>query len=105
MITLKPTGTVEFRMYLPRAGRVQILGDFTTWGAAPIEMLHDGDGWWIAEAEILEGDHTFRYLVDGHQWVTDFAAHGVSMNDYGTWNSGLIVPAVPAAVEAERRAA
>lgn len=93
MVTLKTTGLVEFRMYCPQAKCVQVLGDFTGWAAAPIAMVEDGDGWWRIEAAIPAGDHTFRYLVDGHRWVTDFAAHGVSMNDFGDWNSGLVVPA------------
>lgn len=92
MVTIEPSGMVRFEVYLPHASRVEIRGDFTLWHEAPIAMAPQGDGRWMAEIPIRAGDHEFRYFVDGWRWVTDFAAHGVSRNDFGTWNSGLNVP-------------
>lgn len=92
MVTVEPSGMVRFEIYLPQASRIEIRGDFTFWHAAPIVMDRQPDGRWTALAPIGPGDHEFRYFVDGWRWITDFAAHGVRRNEFGSWNSGLNVP-------------
>lgn len=85
---------IRFQIYLPHAERVELMGDFTNWEAQPIEMKRgdgDGSGWWTAECDIPEGDHTFSYLVDGHYWMPDYAASGLHRNEYGRWTSNLTV--------------
>ena len=95
MITVESSGRVLFRVYLPHAGRVEILGGFTDWSERPIPMQAEGDGWWTAEAEIPSGDWRFRYRMDGDLWATDFAAHGVDLNAFGSLDSCLrVAPAV-----------
>jgi 1,4-alpha-glucan branching enzyme len=92
MIRIDETGLVHFEIYLPHATSVQIRGTFTSWHDSPIDLSPASGGAWVGSARISPGDHQFRYFVDGHRWVTDFAAHGVQMTDFGAWNSGLIVP-------------
>lgn len=93
MITVERTGRVRFRAYFSHAERVEILGDFTGWDQRPIPMRHVGDGWWEAETQPPAGDSEFRYRADGWRWVTDFAAHGVTINRFGSLNSCLRIPA------------
>jgi len=101
MITVKPTGTILFEVILHDAERVEILGDFTDWGRSPIQMERRSDGVWSSALSIAPGVHHFRYRIDGWRWITDFAAHGVSRNEFGDWNSRLCV----ALAHAERRRA
>ena len=102
MITIEPSGEVRFRAYLPHASAVRILGGFTEWGLAPLAMTSVGGGWWEARVAVAPGDWRFRYLADDHVWVTDFAAHGIEVNAFGTLDSCL---RIEAAQEPRRRAA
>src|SRR4051812_41615644 len=95
MTSIRPDGRIEFRFYRPGATEVKVVGTFNKWDvcATPMQQLDGAEGWWIAEADIAAGEHSFRYVADGH-WFTDFAANGVERNKYG-WNSILIVPERP----------
>ena len=82
MITVLPSGGVEFRFFRRQVESVSIVGTFNGWreGEAPMQDL--GDGWWRAELNLGDGLHQFRYIADG-QWFTDFAAHGVEHSKWG----------------------
>ncbi|MCG3181665.1 MAG: hypothetical protein BIFFINMI_04063 [Phycisphaerae bacterium] len=91
MVSTRFDGRVVFRFLAPGAARVQVVGDFTGWLARPIEMAPRDGGWWEVSPRILSGEHRFRYLVDG-RWHTDFAAFGVIANEFGQFDSVLVVP-------------
>ncbi len=92
MVTQTAEGVHEFRIFLPNASRVEILGTFTGWHDGPIELERMGDGWYEVNLEIEPGDHEFQYLIDGHNWLADYAAGGVRLNRFGTWVSMLHIP-------------
>ncbi len=91
MVSVRGNGRVEFQFLAPKARRVQVVGQFTGWVNRPIEMAPGADGWWRVSTVIPAGEHRFRYLVDGRTWVTDFAAFGVTANDFGQFDSVLVV--------------
>ncbi len=93
MIAINNDGTVTFRMFLPHAARVELLGDFTSWRNGRIAMQRENPGWWTATIPVAGGEHLFCYVVDGSIWLADYAAHGVRLNDYGGWVSQLRVSA------------
>lgn len=93
MVHTHEDGSIEFRVYLPHAGRVEVVATFTDWRERPVAMTRSGPGWWHATIAVPEGDHTFSYLVDGTLYLADYAAHGVTLNPYGGWVSRLTVPA------------
>jgi len=90
MTSVTQDGTVTFSFYRPDAAAVKIVGDFTDWHAAPIEMTSAGDGWWTLGQPFSGGEYRFRYLVDG-QMYPDYASHGIEATKTG-WNSVLVVP-------------
>jgi hypothetical protein len=101
MVTITPRGHVLFRIFAPTAQRVQLLGSFTGWDAAPIDLvpedadgggLADARGWFRLELPLQPGDHAFKYRLDNEEWRTDFAASGVQPDGFGGWNSLLHVP-------------
>jgi len=49
---------------------VQLVGDFTQWQQAPVNMQRGADGFWHATVELEPGPHYYRFLVDG-QWRDD----------------------------------
>jgi hypothetical protein len=93
MVTPQPQGTHQFEIYLPEAQSVAIAGTFCDWSPTTYPMTRGDDGWWRAEIDIEPGDHSFQYVVDGHDWVADFAASGVERNGFGCWVSRLHVKA------------
>ena len=91
MITQNTDGTVGFRVYLPHAEKVEVVGDFTGWRESPVSMTREHPGWWNVVARVPAGEHLFSYLVDGALYLADYAAHGVKQNPYGGWVSRVVV--------------
>jgi 1,4-alpha-glucan branching enzyme len=92
MLTVLPSGEVKFEIVLSDARSVELLGDFTQWESKPISMTFNGEGKWLVQLRISPGEHLFKYRIDGWHWLADFAAHGVEMNDFDSWNSQLFIP-------------
>lgn len=96
MVNLNESGRCVFRMYMPHAGSVELLGTFCNWkperAHGAVELERDPDGWWTARLNLPEGDHEFCYLVDGRTWMPDYAAGGVRRSSTGRWVSLLSVP-------------
>lgn len=91
MVIRESNGQHTFRVYLPEARAVELVGSFTDWRVRPVPMLREPSGWWTARVPMQAGDHLFSYLVDGAVWLADYAASGVKANGYGGWVSQLHV--------------
>ncbi|MCW5765288.1 MAG: hypothetical protein KIT68_04865 [Phycisphaeraceae bacterium] len=89
MIACDRKGHVEFRVFLPHAADVRVIGDFTAWRTGALPMRRSYPGWWSVDADVPAGQHEFCYLVDGHLWIADYAAHGVHADRAGHWLSRL----------------
>jgi hypothetical protein len=97
VVTNAASGGYEFRVYLPHASCVELLGTFNGWEPALAVSLR-GDaanpGWWVIETMINPGEHEFCYLINGCTWLPDYAAGGVRRNTQGRWISQLSISAV-----------
>ena len=91
MTSVVENGSIQFRFYRPGAGAVNVVGTFNAWNRAGLPMRPLGNGWWAAQALLEAGEYQFRYLVDGEEWFTDYAANGVENTKHGL-NSVLIIP-------------
>lgn len=91
MVTPRPDGTFRFEIFLPSARSVAIAGTFCDWSMTRHPMERGENGWWTASLDIQPGDHSFQYVVDGRDWIADFAASGVERNGFGGWVSRLHV--------------
>lgn len=80
-----------FRVYLPEAALVELVGSFTDWRTRPVRMTREDTGWWSITLDLAPGDHDFSYLVNGAQWLADYAASGVKRNGFGGWVSQIHV--------------
>lgn len=92
MVTNTEGRVYVFRLYLPHAGSVELVGSFAGWPESSRTMERDAEGFWCAELEVEPGEHWFSYLVDGVFWMPDYAASGVERNECGNWVSKLDVP-------------
>lgn len=79
----KKTG---FKLKLPEANSVSLVGDFNEWNAEATPMKQDKNGVWKAELKLDAGEYQFRYFVDDHYWMNDDEATKVA-NAFGTDNS------------------
>ena len=93
MVVQRTGETCEFRLYLPHASVVEVVGDFTRWQECAVSMDRAQDGWWSATVRVTAGEHRFSYLVDGRYWMPDYAANGIEHNANGQWVSRLDVEA------------
>ena len=60
----------SFSFHAPGAMSVQLVGDFTHWQSAPVQMKKDKSGVWKASVELAPGSYHYRFLVDG-EWRDD----------------------------------
>lgn len=91
MVTPRPDGTFRFEIHFASARTVAIAGTFCDWSMTRCPMRRGEGGWWTADLDIEPGDHSFQYVVDGREWIADFAASGVERNGFGCWVSRLYV--------------
>lgn len=92
MVLSNDNETFTFRVYLPDANDVQLVGTFTDWRARAVRMTREDTGWWSASVLLRRGDHDFSYLVNNSTWMADYAASGVKRNGFGGWVSQIHVP-------------
>jgi 1,4-alpha-glucan branching enzyme len=75
-----------FSFNAPTAMSVQLVGDFTHWQEAPIQMKKNRQGIWTATVYLAPGTYHYRFLVDG-EWRDDPECTLRVPNPFGTTNS------------------
>jgi chromosome partitioning protein len=80
-----------FTTLYPRAGTVQIAGDFNNWQPenTPLQKIGE-NGVWQIKLPMNKGKYRYRLVVDG-QWQQDPYNETMEMNPYGEYNSVLEV--------------
>lgn len=87
---------VQFNLAAPGARTVSVGGDFDGWSGSHALEDPDGDGVWTGRVPVEPGLHSYMFLLDGSQWVTDPQASRYSDDGFGNQNAILAV-AAPAA--------
>jgi len=81
--------TVEFRLSMPQARTVCVVGTFNNWDTKRTPMQKDDPGW-KATIPLAPGRYEYRFVADG-QWLSDPNAKESVGNDFGSTNSVLVV--------------
>lgn len=68
------------------AKSVFVTGDFSDWSADLHPMTRSADGSWRAMVELTEGQHQYKFVVDG-EWIADPDATQFVDDPYGGQNS------------------
>jgi chromosome partitioning protein len=78
---------VVFVTLYPRAGTVQVAGDFNNWQptATPLEKV-GSSGVWQTKIKLPTGKYRYRLVVDG-QWQQDPYNEQTELNPFGEFNS------------------
>ena len=78
---------IVFVTLYPRAGSVQVAGDFNNWQPVATPMEKAGDsGVWQTKMNLPPGRYRYRLVVDG-QWQQDPYNHHTELNQFGEFNS------------------
>jgi 1,4-alpha-glucan branching enzyme len=80
---------VEFRLSMPQARTVCVVGTFNNWDTKRTPMQKDGPGWKVT-IPLAPGRYEYRFVADG-QWLSDPNAKESVGNDFGSTNSVLVV--------------
>jgi 1,4-alpha-glucan branching enzyme len=71
------------------AERVNLVGDFNDWDTTVTPMTRNrSDANWKVTIDLPVGKrYSFRYLVDGKEWLNDWRADDHVDNPYGSYDS------------------
>ena len=83
---------VIFSFTAPEASSVLLVGDFTGWQEAPLELKKNKGGSWKKTVSLPPGRYAYRLLVDG-QWQDDPACQHREPNQFGGANCVCVVNA------------
>ena len=92
---------VTFR-YQPVIGGVTgvaVAGGFNNWNVTDHPLKDDDkDGIWSAEYDLPAGKITYKFVVNGDQWMTDESAAATESDGYGGQNAVLMITDKPVTV-------
>jgi 1,4-alpha-glucan branching enzyme len=81
---------VTFSFAAPEAQTVQVVGDFTQWQEAPLNLKKCKGGLWKKTVSLAPGRYAYRLLVDG-QWRDDPQCTIRQPNEFGGENCVCVV--------------
>ena len=81
-----PLKRQTFSFNARNARSVQLVGDFTHWQQAPINLKRGTDGIWRTAIELEPGKYHYRFLVDD-EWQDDPECTLRAANPFGSQNS------------------
>ena len=81
---------VQFKFYSPEAKEVYLAGSFNKWNPIKKKMKQNQKGEWLTRIILAEGEHHYKYIVDG-QWINDPGAARYVDDGLGVLNSVRIV--------------
>ncbi len=84
---------VTFSFEAPEAQSVSVVGDFTGWQQAPLDMKKDKKGVWKKAVSLPPGRYEYRLLVNG-EWRDDPQCPNRVPNQFGGENCVCIVETV-----------
>jgi len=79
-----------FKLRAPDAVQVFVAGCFNEWNPMASPLTRGGDGSWTCTLMLEEGEHEYRFVVDG-EWCDDPLAEMRRPNDMGCENCIIIV--------------
>lgn len=75
-------GTVQFRIYMPGARMISLVGDFNNWNPENDLLEKGNDGIWRLVKRITPGTYRYKYIVDG-TWMPDTYNSSTASDDTG----------------------
>jgi len=79
-----------FSCVAPEASQVHLTGDFNDWDPSAHPMKRQMDGVWSLEVPLTQGDHHYRFVIDGKA-VLDPSADRTARDHQGEKVSAVAV--------------
>jgi len=96
---------VRARFVLPStiwADSIHLVGDLNDWSPASHPLQRDRLGQWVLTVDLPVGrSYEFRYLCDGHQWMTENHADGCVLSRRDGGYSCVITTDLPCGLAVE----
>ena len=64
-------GGVRFTYSDASAGSVNWAGAFNNWSASATPLVKGADGIWIVDIALPAGEHQYKFVINGSQWIGD----------------------------------
>ncbi len=81
---------VEFRIDMPMAKSVSLVGDFNRWDPNVHPMRRNKQGVWCRAVMVPPGRYEYRFYADG-KWCNDPGRMDKCANCFGTQNDVIVV--------------
>ncbi|MDD4526485.1 MAG: isoamylase early set domain-containing protein [Candidatus Margulisbacteria bacterium] len=81
---------IQFKFYAPQAQDVSLVGTFNKWNPIKKKMKMNEKGEWLTRVILSEGEHQYKFIVDG-EWINDPGAERFLENGVGGINSVKVV--------------
>lgn len=81
---------IQFKFYAPQAREVFLTGSFNKWNPIKKKLKMNEKGEWVTRVILSEGEHQYKFIVDG-DWVNDPGAERYVENGVGGLNSVKII--------------
>jgi 1,4-alpha-glucan branching enzyme len=81
---------VTFKFNSSEAREVFLAGSFNAWDPSARPLKKDAKGFWKTVMMLPKGVYEYRFVVDG-QWMDDPDSPEKRLNEFGFYNSVLIV--------------
>lgn len=82
---------ITFRVRVPNARTVYVLGSFNQWGDVPEKLRNNGNGVFTLTLKLKPGMYQYVYKVDDKEILSDPHARLYTQDGYGQRNAILIV--------------
>jgi 1,4-alpha-glucan branching enzyme len=63
---------VEFRIYMPEANTIALVGDFNQWNPEHDYLYKESTGRFILRKKLKPGEYLYNYIADGHTIMDTF---------------------------------
>ena len=81
-------GGMQFVIFVPKAKRVNIVGDFNGWSTSADPMFNRGEkGIWTITLPLQTGRYEHKFLIDGEKWIPDQGNPEKVKDGFGAFNS------------------
>ena len=82
---------ITFRVSVPNAKTVYVLGSFNQWGDVPEQLRNTGNGLFTLTLKLKPGIYQYVYKVDNNEILSDPHARLYTQDGFGQRNAILIV--------------
>lgn len=84
----KVEGGVQFTLFVPKAHKVNIVGDFNNWSTSADPMYDRTEkGEWSITLPLKPGRYEYKFLLDGEKWMSDPGNSKKVKDGFGAFNS------------------